>query len=252
MNSPVFGSKLGERIVRHAAFIGRYQAPVWRGLLVWIRESDGPAYRYPLRPVHGAERYGEQALAVGTVEDEEVTVARRLHQHLARLAVKVAVNQHWNFDGIPVVRVMRRGLKCPGEFAGIWIERHDAARIEIVAGAVVAVQHRSWIASSPVRSDSGRDHKCRSSRSAAGGRVRRAGRRGCVPLPLDLPGIGIEGLHEAADVVEVAGDARRSRDCALPAAPWSSSSPSDIGDFDIPSDFAGLRIEANQVRIGSR
>ena len=105
------GVEAGRAVVGQAAFVGRDQAAVGRGLLCRDWEWAGLLVDAQ-RPVHRAEGRGEQALAVGAVEHEEVAVARGLHQHLARLAVKVAVDQHGRFDGVPVVGVVRRGWKA--------------------------------------------------------------------------------------------------------------------------------------------
>src|SRR6266436_719567 len=63
------------------------------------------------RPVQRPERSGQQVLAVSAVENNKVAVARGLHQHRLRLAVKVSIDQNWNLDGVPVVRIVRRYLE---------------------------------------------------------------------------------------------------------------------------------------------
>ena len=71
-------------VVGQAAFVGRDQAPVGSGFLRGIRDRLALLVD-ARRPVHRAEGRGQQALARGPVEHEEVAVARSLHQHLARL-----------------------------------------------------------------------------------------------------------------------------------------------------------------------
>ena len=109
-----------------------------------------PFLSTPERPVCRAEGNAQQILPVGAVEDEEVAVARGLHQHLARLAVKIAVDQHRRLDRVPVVSVVRRSLKGPCQLAVVRMDCHDAAGVEIVAGAGLAVQHRRGISGAPV------------------------------------------------------------------------------------------------------
>ena len=145
MNSPVFGSKLGGQKLVAPPSSGATRTPSLRGSLAGSGIGR-PCSSMPFAPVDGREGLGQQVLAVRAVEDEEVAVARRLQQHLARLAVEGAVDQHRDFGGVPVVRVVRRDLKAPREFAGVRVERDDAAGPRVVAGTRVAVQHRRGIA----------------------------------------------------------------------------------------------------------
>src|SRR5262249_54324008 len=72
-------------IIRGTGFVGRDETAVARRFLCGI--GDGAALIVdPGRPIHCREWNGEQALTVGTIEYEEVAVARSLQQHLSRRA----------------------------------------------------------------------------------------------------------------------------------------------------------------------
>ena len=157
--------------VRGAAFVGRDQDAVLARFLGRI--GNGASLRVdPLAPVDRRERLGEQALAVGAVQDKEVAVARGLHQHLARLAVEAAIHQHRDLGRIPIVRVVRRNLESPGELPGIRIQRDDAARPRIVAGARRAIQHGRRDFRCRRTSDSDPDRRCPCSTSGRPSRRR--------------------------------------------------------------------------------
>src|ERR1700729_702598 len=99
-------------VVGESTLIRCNQAPVGRRILrrIW----NGTALLVDARsPVHGAERNREQALAVGPIQNEEISIAGGLHQHLAGLTMEGSVYQHWYFNRVPVMSVMRRRLKRP-------------------------------------------------------------------------------------------------------------------------------------------
>src|ERR1700722_1811987 len=104
-----------------AGLVGGYQDAALRWKLGRIR--NGASLRVdPLGPVHGGKWGGQQTLAIGAVEHEEVAVARCLHHQLARLAVEIGIHQNGNFVGIPIVRIVRRDLEAPGEFSSIRVQ----------------------------------------------------------------------------------------------------------------------------------
>jgi len=121
---------------------GVHQAPVpWRDL-----ESDGPACRL-LATSSPVRKERSRGFSVGAVENKEVPVPRSLHEHLLLLAVKISVDQNWSFDGIPIVRIVRRSLERPHQLARLRIQRDDGARVKIIA----------W----PRRAGSGQESGCR-------------------------------------------------------------------------------------------
>ena len=52
--------------------------------------------------------------------------------------------------GVPIVRVVRRELEIPAQFAGLDVESNEGASIEIVARTNVAIPVRTGIADAPV------------------------------------------------------------------------------------------------------
>jgi hypothetical protein len=74
---------------------------------------------YAQRPVHRSEGNRQQALAVGAIQNEKIPVAGGLHEHLPRLSMESSVDQHRYLDRIPVVGIVRRGLKGPHQLARI-------------------------------------------------------------------------------------------------------------------------------------
>ena len=77
----------------------------------------------------------DDRLAGHAIEREEVAVARRGRNELARPAVDHAVDQDRRLRRVPVVRVVRRGLVVPGHLAGVDVERDQRAGEEVVAQA---------------------------------------------------------------------------------------------------------------------
>ncbi len=101
-----------------AVLVGRYQDTAPLRKLGWIRNRASLGID-SLGPVHGGKWGGEQALAIRPVEDEEVSIARGLHQQLARLAVEIGIHQHGDLVRIPIVCVVRRDLEAPDQFPGV-------------------------------------------------------------------------------------------------------------------------------------
>src|SRR5205807_9311587 len=122
----------GGTIVGHSGLVGRYQPAVGRRFLRGIRNRTA-LFIDSKRPVYRAERNRQEVLPVGAVVYKKVAVARTLYQHLSRLAVELSVDQHWSLDGIQIVRIVRRRLERPDQFAGIAVQGDDAACVEVLA-----------------------------------------------------------------------------------------------------------------------
>src|ERR1700744_3730519 len=118
------------------------------------------------------------------------------------LAVEVGIDEDWDFDGVPIMGVMRRDREAPCELAGVGIEGDDAAGIGIDAGARLAIKDGCGVAGSPVDEVEfgivGAGHPGH----GAGGAVGRAYGRRAIPLPLRLAGLGVERAKIAAEIVE--------------------------------------------------
>ena len=92
-----------------------------------------------LRPVHRHERLRRDQLAVGAIDHVEEAVLRRLHQHLARLAVDRQIREHDVLRRGEVPGLARRRLVVPDVLAGVRLERDDRAQEQVVAAAGAAV-----------------------------------------------------------------------------------------------------------------
>jgi len=62
------------------------------------------------------ERRTHDALTRGAFEHEEVAVTAGLRDQFAGLAVDGGVEQNRGFDGVPIMRVVRRGWKYQTSF----------------------------------------------------------------------------------------------------------------------------------------
>src|SRR5205085_2164377 len=89
------------------------------------------------RPIGFDELRGCDVRSVRSIENEEVAVATRLSKQFARPPVDFTVEQNWSFHRIPIVSVVGRRLKVPGEFTGIDMESHNRFREKIVAFATL-------------------------------------------------------------------------------------------------------------------
>ena len=90
------------------------------------------------RPGDGAERRARQKLAGLAVEDIEIAVLRRLHQHLAHAAVDRQVGEDDVLGCVEVPHVARHLLEMPGIFAGVDVHGDDRIDEQIVALALAA------------------------------------------------------------------------------------------------------------------
>ena len=82
---------------------------------------------------------GRDDLAALAVHHVEMTVAVRMQQHLARLAVHIHVDQDLLVDPVVVVLVMRVILQCPFGGAGIGIAREQRRGPFVVARTLLLV-----------------------------------------------------------------------------------------------------------------
>src|SRR5580704_10101947 len=71
-------------------------------------------------------------LSGNSIQYEEVAVARRSHDQLALLAVKLAIYQDWGLRRIVIMHVMWRGLVVPRHFSGVHVHSDQRAGEEIV------------------------------------------------------------------------------------------------------------------------
>src|SRR5882724_10032013 len=94
-------------------FIGSDKASIGRRFFIRVRNWTAFLI-HAVRPIHRHKRHGEKTFSICPVQYKEVTVTRGLHQHLARLTVKVRIHQYWNFYRIPIMSVVWRWLKSPG------------------------------------------------------------------------------------------------------------------------------------------
>src|SRR5262245_24574208 len=106
-------------------------------------------------------------LAVCAVEQEEKSITAGLPEQLPRLALEFSIKEHRCLHCVPVVNVMGRDLVIPNEFSSVWIERNDAASVEIVSGARFARQNGIGISNSPVKKIQRRIISARHPRHAA-------------------------------------------------------------------------------------
>src|SRR5262249_12154805 len=105
----------------------------------------------PLGPVHADETFRYEVLSVRSIQHKEVSVAGSLRKHFARPPIEYAIEQHRRFHVVPVVRIVRRGLKVPDQFSGIGVERDNRASPEVGSLARLAGIHWIWIAGAPVQ-----------------------------------------------------------------------------------------------------
>ena len=115
------------------------------------RNQNRPAFRVdPVRP--GDLRIGvrQQELTRRSIKYVEVPVTIRLDQRLALLTLDIQVHQDRVGHRIPIMHVMGRELEMPLQRTRIGVERHDAARVEVVARPHITVHVRPRIAGAPI------------------------------------------------------------------------------------------------------
>ena len=214
-----------------------------------------------LRPVRRVDHPRRQdVLAVGAIEQEEMSVATRLRDELARTSVDDAVDQHGRLRGVPLVCVVRRHLIGPHHLAGVGVQRHDRAGPQIVARPALTRQHRLRIAGpdvievqlgivragQPRHAAAARHLVLAGPRFGAG--LTRTRRR--VPAPHHLSALGIARLEIARDVERVAADAddhvtsdhdRRVRGKILAL---------HARDLVVPALFSSRGLERDEVVVG--
>ena len=74
-----------------------------------------------------------------------------MRQELALLAIDFAVDQNGSFNCIPIVRIVWRWLKIPGQFARIGIQRDNGFGVKVVALAALSGDDRLWIAGPEIK-----------------------------------------------------------------------------------------------------
>src|SRR2546428_7146815 len=94
-------------------------------------------------------RLGHDSLAVGALEGIEEAVARCVGDELARLPADRGVEQDVGARLVVVPHVARYVLVIPVHLAAVGIPGDQAVGVEIVAGAVVGVGPRHWVAGAP-------------------------------------------------------------------------------------------------------
>ena len=105
-----------------------------------IVEDDRPAGLVKLpRPVRVDERFTDQELARLTVDCVEEAVPIGHHDHFSGPTVDSQICEDRHVRRIPVVHVVGGELVVPPKLPAVGIERHERARVEIVAFPVVAV-----------------------------------------------------------------------------------------------------------------
>src|ERR1700733_6549813 len=88
------------------AFIRRNQASIRRRLLCRVR--DGMAVLVHTKgPVHGTKWRSQQTLAIGAIQYKKVAIARCLHEHLVRMAMKISIYKNRHFHSIPIMGIVR-------------------------------------------------------------------------------------------------------------------------------------------------
>src|SRR5260370_31506419 len=182
----------------------------------WL--SDGADARVNARsPSLIYERNCYQMLSIGAIQEKEKPIAAGLREKLARLTLELGVKQYRRLDRIPVMDIVGRGLKIPGELPRVRVQSHYRTDIEIVTRPPLADHHRIGIAGTPINQIKlrvvGAGHPRHASTVEKGVRVfgPRFGARLTriwlgVPTPLDDSGLCIQRLKETTNVCGVPGD----------------------------------------------
>ena len=138
----------GRHPVRGAVRTWRNEGAIGLGLFRRIRNRLAARVDAE-RPIGGDKWRVQDMFASGAVEQEEVAIAAGLGEQLAMDALIVIINEHRGLDRVPIVGVVRGGLKMPDQFAGIGVERNDGAGVKVVAFANVAVENGIGISNTP-------------------------------------------------------------------------------------------------------
>src|SRR5438270_2457857 len=249
------GIETWRAIIGRASFVRRNQSAIARRLLRRIR-NGASALVHAGGPIDRSECRREKALPGRAVQHKEITIARSLQQHLARSPFEFSIDQNRNFDGIPIVRVVRRRLETPDQLAGVGIEGHNAAGPGIVARAILGGQHGRGISGSEVnkiefRIVSPRDPHV-SAGSAAAKSLRGFSRKRAVKGPLRVARLRIKRFQHAWKIVEISGGADQD---VVPNYEGRHRRPIallHVRDLYIPLHVSVSCIEADQVCVRSR
>ena len=155
-------------------------------------------------------------LSIRSIEHEEKTITAGLREKFTRLAIEFAVEQNGCLDGVPVMHVVWRRLEIPYELPRVRIQRHDGTGVKIVAGPLLAREHRIGIARAPIEQvelgviGAGHPRHAATVQHSVGVlgprfRTRLAGVRLGVPAPLDGSRFRIQGFEESPNIRNVPG-----------------------------------------------
>ena len=142
---PVSGLKLGDCQFVPPPTFGVTSVP--SGCGIFAGSGMGcPLASYPLSQLVFDELGRHQRLARGPVQQEVLSVARRLRDQLPLLPVDLVVYQHGGLGRIPVVRVVRRRLVVPHHLPGVGVQGDDRSGEQVVARTVLVGDHRLRVA----------------------------------------------------------------------------------------------------------
>src|SRR5271169_27512 len=88
--------------------------------------------------------------AISAVQRVIKSVAGEMAQHLAWLTVDRDVVQHLRADFVIIVLVVRCVLKIPDDLAGIGVDRERRIGVQIVARAILGVEHGGRLTRAPI------------------------------------------------------------------------------------------------------
>jgi hypothetical protein len=182
-----------------------------------------------------------------------------LREEFARLAVDLDVEQDRGLHAIPIVSVVGRSLEPPDQFSVVGVERHDGAGPQIAAGAALPGAHRVRVASAPINQielrvvGSGKPGHAAAMPHGFGvwpgfGPGGTGLRRG-IPSPLHGAGLGVARFQESGHIQRVATDADNHMITDDQRSGRGEVLLLDVGDGAAPADFAGARVERNQVVV---
>ena len=192
------------------------------------------------------------------VEDVVEGVPVGGHHQLARLAFPFGVQQHLDLVGVPVMRVVGRELEVPDHLPGVGIEGEQAVRVEVVAGADVAVPVGRRVADGPVEQiefgivgagEPGGPAAGLPAVAAPGLAPGLPGRGDGVGAPRQLAGRGVVGVEVAAHTGLRPGHAHDHLVLDHQRGQGEREPDRVVAHFDVPANGAGARVEGNQVCV---
>src|SRR5262245_4136137 len=157
--------------------------------------------------LHVGRRRYERDLVVAPFQPIEVAVARRMDEPFDGFPVLREVEDHRGIGLVPVPRVVPVILEVALDLPAVGVQGNGGGGVQVVAGALIT-EPRRGIARAPVREVRGRivgaSDPDRPATLLPGLPAPRLmtwlpGPGNRVGLPAGLAGLGVEGLHEAAD-----------------------------------------------------